>query len=336
MDAKTSFDLLPAEPAAVAQLDLVLPLSPDHCPVTVYLANDLTSVAGRQTMLSNLRRAARVLSGGKVDDPRLVPWYQLGQQHVARLRALLLEQGAAPSSVNTVLSGVKGVLRQCWRLGLLTHEQFARATDVKAAKGTRVDRTGRCLADGEVRALFGVCAEDTSPAGLRDAAVLALALHGLRRAELSALQVDDFTRPAGQPHGQLIVRGKGNKERKVFISNGALEALEDWLALRGAEPGALFVPINKGGHLALDGGLTGQAIAAMIAKRATQAGAAKFSPHDCRRTCVSGLLDAGVDISTAAQIAGHASVETTRIYDRRGERAAVAAAGTVHIPYKRK
>lgn len=334
----TTTDPTPATPAAPGGLVLAVAPAPDTCPATLYVATDLTTAASRRGMASNLRRAARVLSGGTTDDPTRIAWANLRHAHVAALRAALLEEGASPATVNAILSGVKGVMRQTWRLGYIDADTLARAIDVRAARGSRVDRTGRELTQGEVRALFAACAADTTAAGARDAAVLALALGaGLRRAELCSLTVADYT-PDYMPEqglGRLVVAGKGHKERAVLIHNGALDALHDWLAVRGSAEGPLFQPVNKGGAVGT-GGLTGAAVAQALAKRGEQAGVAAFTPHDCRRTYVTGLLDNGVDISTVADLAGHASVETTRIYDRRGERAAAAAAGTVHLPYTRR
>jgi integrase len=325
-------------PARPAELLLSEPRPPQACPVTVYLANDLTTKVSRTGARSHLRKVADILSLGRTDDPRLVDWPQLRQAEVARVQNLLLEQGAAPSSVNTIIAAVKGVLKQAWRLGLMSGEDYLRAVDVKRARGGRVDRKGRCLTVGEIAALMDACCDDDPPAGIRDAAIFALAFGaGLRRAELANLQFADYTPPA-EPDGAatLVVSGKGNKERKVFITNGARDALADWLELRGDLAGPLFLPINKAGTIVLTGSAqSGQALAKMMARRATAAGVGEFSPHDCRRTYISGLLDHGVDISTAARLAGHASVETTRVYDRRGERAAMAAADTVHVPYRR-
>jgi integrase/recombinase XerD len=111
--------------------------------------------------------------------------------------------------------------------------------------------------------------------------------------------------------------------------------------VRGAGPGPLCGPINKGGKLRLneDGtpsGMTDQAVYNLLKKRAAQAGVPDFSPHDFRRTFVGDLLDRGVDLVTVQKLAGHAAVDTTGRYDRRPEAVKKQAAQKLHFPYRRR
>jgi len=151
---------------------------------------------------------------------------------------------------------------------------------------------------------------------------------GLRRAEVVALQVSNY-----EPEtGALIVRGKGNKERMAYIDDGAAEAMEAWLKVRGDAPGPLFCPVNQTGQVIIRD-MTDQAVYSILQTRAVKAKVKSFSPHDLRRSCVSDLLDAGVDISVVQQFVGHANISTTARYDRRGEHAKKKAAKSLHIPF---
>lgn len=128
------------------------------------------------------------------------------------------------------------------------------------------------------------------------------------------------------------LRGKGNKERIAYIGNGASDAVVAWLRARGEEPGPLFVPITQTGDVVIRR-MTDQAIYSILQARAKKAKVKEFSPHDLRRSCVSDLLDAGVDVSVVQRFVGHANVTTTARYDRRGEQAKKKAAKSLHVPF---
>ena len=181
-----------------------------------------------------------------------------------------------------------------------------------SVRGSTVS-SGRHLTSLELAKLFKVIASSVNPAATRDAALLALLCVGLRRAEVAGLKVTDFESDSGA----LLVRGKGNKQRKIWLTNGAKLAVEAWIALRGhgRECQSLLLAINKGGKIQ-DSGITPQSVYTALLKRAEQAGVV-CTPHDCRRTFVGNALDAGIDIVTVQHLAGHSSPTTTARYDRR-------------------
>lgn len=309
-------------------LDLVIaePLKLDVHPAAVYLAG-LGSKRSMATQKQALEVIARILTGSA--DILSLDWAALRFQHTAAIRSKLAER-YAPASANRILCALRGTLKAAWRLGYLSAENYYRAVDVQSVTGETLP-AGRALGAGEIAALLAACENDPSSAGIRDAAVIVTMYPGgLRRDEVIGLDFDDFDRETGA----LTVRhGKRNKQRISYVANGAIRALVDWLDLRGSENGALFYPMNKSGVIT-PRRMTNQAVYNILEKRGNQAGLAKFSPHDLRRTFVGDLLDAGADIAVVAKLAGHASVSTTQRYDRRPEAAKAKAAGLLHVPYK--
>jgi site-specific recombinase XerD len=303
-------------------------------PVAVYLAA-LGNDRSRRTMRVYLSLIAQIATGDHDLAPECLPWQQMRYQHVAAIRAALSER-VTPRSANTALSALRGVLKACWRLGLMSAEDYHTARSVDAVIGETLP-AGREISAGERSALFAVCATDPSAAGRRDAALVALLYGcGIRRAEAASLDMAHYERE----EGRFRLVGKRSKERYAYVTaSGVAEALDDWLAVRAAllpsDQGPVFVRVQRGGKLFANQRLTAQGIYEILQTRARQAGVAKLSPHDFRRTFVGDLLDAGVDIATVSRMAGHASVTTTARYDRRPEAAKRKAAAVLHVPYVR-
>jgi len=319
---------VPVRPRALQAVVDIRPASDRH-PAAVYLAR--LAMGSRPTMRRALDVVASIITAGR-DDAGTLDWPALRYQHTQAVRAVLAER-YAPANANKHLSALRGVLKECWRLGLMTAEDHQRAADLETVRGTSLLR-GRALSSGEVGGLLGTCAVDAGAghaAGVRDAALLAVLYGaGLRRAELVALDLADYDPETGA----LTVRsGKGRKARITYIDGGATAALDDWLLVRGAAAGPLFMRIRKGDQITRER-LSTSGVRHVAVERGGEARVAHFSPHDLRRTFISDLLDAGADIATVQQLAGHASVQTTARYDRRGERAKRKAASLLHVPYR--
>jgi integrase len=131
----------------------------------------------------------------------------------------------------------------------------------------------------------------------------------------------------------LTIKGKRNKQRELPANTTVATALTDWLILRGSQPGPLFCPVNKSGKINPSHRLSAQSIYNIVLRRAADAGVKDLSPHDFRRTFVGDLLEAGADISTVQQLAGHASVTTTQRYDRRPDKVKRQAVELLDVPY---
>jgi len=307
----------------LAKIEAAVPA--DRNPALVYLAG--LKPTGRRSMLSKLDRVAVLLG---YPDAAAVPWTELRFQHVAAIRAKLQEQNLAAATVNTVLAALKGVARAAFNLGLMSGDDHERLRSVKPVRGEKL-LAGRALETGEIEALLRTCVKAGGAGGARDAALIALLFAaGLRRSEVVALDREDYDTEAKT----LVVRGKGGKERLLYVNDGAEDALADWLAYRGNEPGALLQPVGKGGHV-LPRRMTDQAVYNALVKRARQAKVRRFSPHDLRRTFTTGLLRAGADLSTVQKLAGHASPNTTVRYDLRGEESKREAIRLLRVPYRR-
>lgn len=298
-------------------------LPPDEDPVLVFLSR--LAPGSRPTQARALRRIAGLAAGG--GDPRLVAWERLRYQHTQAIRTALVESGYAHTTVNRMLSALKGVMKETWRLGFLDRESYARAVDIETVRGQRLP-PGRELSSSETNALFAAC---IGPLGARDAAMLALGFGaGLRRSEIVGLDLDDFIDPPG---AILVRQAKGGKDREVPLPSGATTAVRAWLDVRGDDDGPLLLPMLRGGRSVLRR-MTGQAVLKALRSLAARVGMQRFTPHDMRRTFVSSLLGLGADVSTVARLVAHQNVQTTCGYDRRGAEAARSAVGLLHIPYQ--
>ncbi len=296
--------------------------SPYSSPVGIYLGR--LAPGSRRGIVVALNTIAAHLSNGTADAYGF-DWAGLRYQQTSAVRQYLART-YSPKTTNLCISALRGVLKECWRLGLIGDDEYHRVIDLRRVPEEN-GVAGRALDTDELRCLFTVCDADPSPAGLRDAALIAvLYCTGMRRNEVVALRIEDYeTKQAA-----FKIRGKGNKVRLAFLTVDAEHRLKAWLKIRGQSVGPLFVSVDKAGTLGTQP-LRGQSIRFILQTRARQAGVKPFSPHSMRRTMATHLLDRGVDLAIVQKMLGHRHLGTTALYDRRGEVAKKKAAENLAV-----
>lgn len=299
-------------------------------PALAYL--NTLSPSGKRTQATALNNLAYIFSDGKNSDALTFPWHLLRYENTSGLSAHMVDIGYAKATINKHLVALRRVLEEAYRLGLYSdHNDYYRAAGVRSLRVESLPR-GRSLAMQELEELVSACQSDQSNPnlGIRDTAIISLMYAcGLRRQETVDLNLADLDLDSQK----IRILGKGSKQRFVYLSQDAIPAIEAWLQTRGRQLGPLFTRISKGGKVSLKR-LSPQAVYYILKSRQKQAGVASFSPHDLRRTTITDMLEADIDVLTVSAIAGHASADTTRRYDKRPEDTKRAAAEKLRSPFK--
>ncbi len=245
------------------------------------------------------------------------PWHQLRAHHGQAALTMLKEEGAptrlealrcqldphhkfrqdqarfTTKRIQRFRTTLQRVLKESHELGYLSQDDWDRVK----SPNKDIPRSGdRIVSHGEFRALLVASKLDNSAESLRDRLILYLLYHGgLMLAELLQVNIDDLH--FDHKTQQVTVKtgkAKNQKSRRVALPNEALISLEDWLELRGNEPGALLYPVKKGQRIEKRR-MTGADARAACDKRAKEVGVAPFSPDELRKSPA-----AQIDLAKAA------------------------------------
>lgn len=245
-----------------------------------------------------------------------MPWSLIEYQHLALIRNTLKQEEKSANTINLALSAIRGVMKACFHLKLITAEQMLLLNGISAVRSQRLP-SGRSLNKNELGKLHRSCKRDQTIIGKRDYAVIALLLAtGIRRSEVITITIDDYNTRTGVLN---IQAGKGDKQRTAYLNTESRLVIRHWLVERGKLPGSLFNPVTKTGTI-LSKTLSSQTIYDIVKQRSKQAKIERVRPHNLRRTFVTQLLDAGVDINTTRQLVGHTDIQTTARYDCRDQK----------------
>lgn len=259
----------------------------------------------------DLTELAQLLAAAQVADLRA-----LTQADVRRFAARLHGRGLAPASLARLLSAWRSFYR--W-LGQRQEVTVNPVVGVRAPRRAR--RLPKALPVDQAVRLVSQAPEDGALA-LRDKAMVELLYSsGLRLAELVSLDWRAFGAEGGQaasvswidlPQREVVVTGKGGKQRQVPLGAAAARALQAWLAVRGTlarlEPRALFVSA-RGTRLAP------RSVQQRLEQLARRLGlGVHVHPHVLRHSMASHVLQSSGDLRAVQELLGHANISTTQIY----------------------
>jgi integrase len=184
-------------------------------------------------MRRSLQAVAEMLN---VPDPESVQWHELRAMDVIRIRERLVATRQA-ASVNRILSGVRGVMRECLRIGFISPECYLEICEVSGVPLPKRE-TNDLIKGDDIEAAIQDCIDEKTDGGFRDAAILALiAYDGLKRSEIAGLDVQ-HARIRNPPFSIQI------GDRSLVLQPRTLKALGEWLDRRGFEPGPLFLRLR--------------------------------------------------------------------------------------------
>ncbi len=209
---------------------------------------------------------------------------------------------------NYHLIALRSFLRFCAKRGV----EAMPADKIELAKSARKQVT--FLNPEELERLFNAPKIDKD-IGLRDRAILELLFSsGLRVSELVGLDKDDVN----LKRKEFMVRGKGQKDRPIFISDAAAWWLKQYLDKRTDNSKPLFIRYSGNKKVSTSGNyyrLTVRSVQRLVARYAKLAGITKHvSPHTLRHSFATDLLMNGADLRSVQAMLGHSNISTTQIY----------------------
>jgi integrase/recombinase XerC len=262
-------------------------------------ANDLQSFTAWMKASSVGAAIAALLNMGQGGANELVRSYRSG----------LIDQGVAPATINRRLSALRSLVALGKEFGYVTFDLATKNVRSEAYRDTRGPEP-----DIMVVLLEYAKAQPHRAKAARDVAIFLLLGYGraLRRGEVVELDVLHFD-PRGS---RLSVLRKGTRERKwLSLDPLVTRRLQTWIALRGKEPGPLFLQVSKGGHVLAGRRLSGDGIHKILQTIGAKLGGV-IRPHGLRHAAITAALDeTNGNVRAAREFSGHASVEVLMRYD---------------------
>ena len=234
--------------------------------------NSLTSRSSQRTY----DHAIREFIEWYCSEPRLA----FNKTVVTQYRISLEQRHYASTTINLRLAAVRRLAYEAADCGLLSADLAAGIRRVKGAKRLGVPVGNRLSAEQGKR----LTTDGISLRGKRDYATLAILMGcGLRRAELTALRVEDIQQR--EEHWVIAdLVGKGGHIRTIPVPDWVKAGIDVWMTAAGITTGTLFRSINKAGRI-WGSGFSPKVIWGVVKDKAKACEIPSLAPHDLRRTC---------------------------------------------------
>lgn len=311
---------------AVVSAGLSITASNDSfCLISEWLAN-VDNQQTRRAYRTDIQDFCQTIGARSVED-----LHDIERGHILAWRASMEKGGLSTATRRRKLAALASLFDY-----LIERDPRHTRNPVHGVKRPRTDSyEGKtpALSSSQAKLLLDA-PNEYSVKGLRDRAVLAVLLyHGLRRQEVAQLRICDLQVRDGCEH--LRVHGKGGKMRYIPLQGDATKCITRYLkcARNDADKnGSMFVSLRgskAGESLSADG------IYKAVCSYARSAGVHVdgLGVHGLRVTAATNALDHQADIAQVQQWLGHASISTTRLYDRRQNRPADSPTFKVHYEH---
>lgn len=277
--------------------------------------------------LTSQGRSARTIQGYAQNLRQFARWFEplvgapftvqvLTQTDAQLYREYLLARKAAPATVNRALAALRAFAVWGIHVGKLATSPIDDVPGVEeqrhAPKWLEKPDQDRFVREVE-QAVNLAQTEPATRQAQRDVAIVIVLLNtGLRISELCALELDDVD--LRKRKGTVVVRrGKGTKQRTIPLNLRTRHALSEWLDARPqCATRAVFIGQRQEP-------LKPRAVQRLLAEYGRRAGV-EVTPHTLRHCFAKRMVERGVSLEMVAELMGHASLDTTRIYTTPGEK----------------
>ncbi len=233
-------------------------------------------------------------------------WFAVQSEHIRRYSMALRAKQLSGRTISLKLSCIRSLYKFLKAKNITEQPHYHNpAQGIKGPKFAKplpknldVDQVARLL---EI--------PDDDPLAIRDKAMMELMYSsGLRISELVGANMQDIN----ARNGEILVRGKGAKERLIPVGSKALEALKKWLAVRplfmGADEHAVFLSSKKNR-------ISVRQVRLRMQEWGIKQGiSSQVHPHKLRHSFASHILESSGDLRAVQELLGHSSLSATQVY----------------------